>query len=144
MQLYVASSTLFHLFTSFPFFVLALYVLSVHLFCPKLCLAQPSVCPIPSPRLVTGVPEIIGEQFLLPPYVCFKIKYHMLSNTVKKQNKTPHSLLKDKKSNLTPSAREMMFFGGAMPKTLYFHLPRMLKKHWSNAGLQQVNVLASG
>ena len=85
MQLYVASSTLFHLFTSFPFFVLALYVLSVHLFCPKLCLAQPSVCPIPSPRLVTGVPEIIGEQFLLPPYVCFKIKYHMLSNTVKKQ-----------------------------------------------------------
>lgn len=88
-----------------------LFVLSVRLFCPKLCLAQPSVCPIPSPRL-TGVPGIIGEQFLLQLYACFKIKYHMLSNTAKTNKQKTHSLLKDQKSNLTPSAREMMFFGG--------------------------------
>lgn len=101
-------------------------LLSQVMFSSTICLSSHT-----SPRLVTGVPEIIGEQFLLPPYVCFKIKYHMLSNTVKKKKKkkNPHSLLKDK-SNLTPSAREMMFFGGPCRKTLYFHLPRMLKKHW--------------
>ena len=117
MQLYVASCALFHLFTSSPFLCLSsLCVLPVRLFCPNLCLAQPSVCPIPSPRL-TGVPGIIGEQFLLQPYACFKINYHMLSNTVKtnKQKKT-HSLLKDQKSNLTPSAREIMFLGGPCRK----------------------------
>lgn len=96
---------------SFPIVCFSsLAVLSAHLFCPKLCVAQPSVCPlpIPSPRLVTGVPEIVGEQFfLLQVYACFKIKYHMLSNTVLKNALT----VKRPKSNLTPLAREMVFFG---------------------------------
>lgn len=46
------------------------------------------------PRLVTGVPEVVGEQFLLQVYACFEIKYHVLGDPVFKKT---HSILKGQK-----------------------------------------------
>lgn len=63
---------------------------------------------------------------------------------LKQTNKQNTFLVKRPKKQPDTFSQRNDVFWGAMLKTLYFHLPMMLRKHWSKAGLQQVNVLASG